>query len=223
MRLRAFVAFATLIGGLGLAGWAAAGISGWGAGSPDTADAPPQSAISAAPAPATSRHIKTREIESGSAAHLVDLSLLNPQPMYIDRAQPAPARALAAAYVAPAESTAPVRPVLPPSPPPQAKKLIDSHDPGGLTAAQITRIKTNLRLTPDQEEYWRPVEQVLLEIARDVASQKAGGRKILISAEVSQRLYWTAGPLIMSLREDQKREARNLARSMGLQKVASLI
>ncbi len=90
--------------------------------------------------------------------------------------------------------------------------------------AQVARIKTNLRLTPDQEEYWRPVEQALLEIARDVASQKNGGRnRVMISAEVSQRLYWTAGPLIMSLREDQRREARNLARSMGLEKVASLI
>jgi hypothetical protein len=32
-----------------------------------------------------------------------------------------------------------------------------------------------------------------------------------------------AGPLVMSLREDQKSEARNLARTMGLESVASLI
>ena len=92
------------------------------------------------------------------------------------------------------------------------------------TAAQVARIKANLRLTPDQQEYWRPVEQVLLEIVRDTASQKATGRsRITISAEASQRLYWAAGPLLMSLREDQRREARSLARSMGLEKVASLI
>jgi hypothetical protein len=221
MRLRAVVAFATLIGGLGLAGWAAAGIGNWNVSAIDANDdaaAPPAVAMAA---PAVSVHARIPSAQPASAAHLVDLSLLNPQPMHVE---PAPRRALTAAYQAPSVSAEPASAAAPPAPAPQARKLIDSRESGGLTVAQVARIKTNLRLTKDQEEYWRPVEQALLEIARDVASQKNGGRnRVTISAEVSQRLYWTAGPLIMSLREDQRREARNLARSMGLEKVASLI
>ena len=38
MRLRAVVAFATLIGGLGLAGWAAAGIGSWNVSAIDAND-----------------------------------------------------------------------------------------------------------------------------------------------------------------------------------------
>jgi hypothetical protein len=129
-----------------------------------------------------------------------------------------------AAYQAPSVRVETALPAAPPAPQPQARKLVDPKEPGGFTAAQVARIKANLRLTPDQQEYWRPVEQVLLEIVRDTASQKAAGRgRVTVSAEVSQRLYWAAGPLLMSLREDQRREARSLARSMGLEKVASLI
>jgi hypothetical protein len=221
MRLRAVVAFATLIGGLGLAGWAAAGIGSWNVSSSDANDdASPPPAV-ASTAPAVSVHARIPPAQPASAAHLVDLSLLNPRPMHVE---PELRRTLTAAYQAPRENVEPVPAAAPPMPAPQARKLIDTREAGGLTVAQVARIKANLRLTPDQEEYWRPVEQALLEIARDMASQKAGGRnRIAISAEVSQRLYWTAGPLIMSLRDDQRREARNLARSMGLEKVASLI
>jgi hypothetical protein len=221
MRLRAFVAFATLIGGLGLAGWAAAGIGSWAVVSPDSDDTAPPAVVTAPTPSAMSVYAKGFQDEPASAARLSDLSLLDPQPMYVE---PMLRGALAAVPQPPRAQLEAAPPVAPPAPAPQARKLIDSKEPGGLTAAQVARIKTNLRLTADQEEYWRPVEQALLEIARDVASQKNGGRnRITISAEVSQRLYWTAGPLIMSLREDQRREARNLARSMGLERVASLI
>jgi hypothetical protein len=136
--------------------------------------------------------------------------------------EPAVRGVVTAAYQAPSARVETAPPAA--QPVPQARKLVDIKEPGGFTAAQVARIKANLRLTPDQQEYWRPVEQVLLEIVRDTASQKATGRsRITISAEASQRLYWAAGPLLMSLREDQRREARSLARSMGLEKVASLI
>jgi hypothetical protein len=87
------------------------------------------------------------------------------------------------------------------------------------------QIKANLNLTPDQERYWAPVEAELKQLARQLAAHKAAGRKPTLSlgATDAQRLYWAAGPLIMSLREDQKREVRRLARAMGLEQVASLI
>jgi len=96
---------------------------------------------------------------------------------------------------------------------------------GTLNVAQIANIKAALNLSPDQERYWMPVEAELRDIARQLAAQKAAGRKpaLALGANDAQRLYWAAGPLIMSLREDQKREARRLARSMGLEQVASLI
>jgi hypothetical protein len=92
-----------------------------------------------------------------------------------------------------------------------------------LTVAQIPRIKAALRLSPDQEQHWRAVEAELRELARQVEAQNAGGKPVRLTADTAQRLYWTAGPLIMSLREDQKHEARRLAKLMGLDQVAALL
>ncbi len=104
MRLRAVVAFATLIGGLGLAGWAAAGIGNWNVSAIDANDdavAPPAVAMAA---PAVSVHARIPSAQPASAAHLVDLSLLNPQPMHVE---PAPRGTLTAAYQAPSVSAEP--------------------------------------------------------------------------------------------------------------------
>ncbi len=95
---------------------------------------------------------------------------------------------------------------------------------GPLTAHEIGRIKTALHLTADQEAGWADVEKVLVEIGKQqVAAQKAGRPRPSVSADMTQRLYWAAGPLLMSLRDDQKREIRRIARVMGLETVASLI
>jgi len=96
---------------------------------------------------------------------------------------------------------------------------------GNFTPAHIARIKASLNLSPEQERYWAPVEAELREIARQLAAHKqtAGKPRIALSADAAQRLYWAAGPLIMSLREDQKQEVRRLARAMGLEQVAALI
>jgi hypothetical protein len=221
MRLRDIIALTTLAGGLALAGWAATGISSWAVVSLDIDDNAPAAAAAAPASPAISVYAKSFHSEPPSAARLTDSSLFNPQPM---QAEQAARGVVTAAYQAPSARVETAPPAAQPVPQPQARKLVDLKEAGGFTAAQVARIKANLRLTPDQLEYWRPVEQVLLEIVRDTASQKAAGRgRITISAEASQRLYWTAGPLLMSLREDQRREARSLARSMGLEKVASLI
>jgi hypothetical protein len=94
---------------------------------------------------------------------------------------------------------------------------------GSFTIAQIAQIKASMNLRPDQEQYWPQVEAELREIARQFVAQKAGGKKVAIGAAEAQRLYWAAGPLIMSMSEDQKREIRRIARAMGLAQVASLL
>jgi hypothetical protein len=91
---------------------------------------------------------------------------------------------------------------------------------GSLTVAQVAHIKQKLRLTANQEEHWKPVEAILIDLAK---KQARGGGRLALSPDASMNLYWVAGPLVMSLREDQKSEARNLARTMGLESVASLI
>jgi len=104
---------------------------------------------------------------------------------------------------------------------PAAERKVE--DSNVLTVAQIQKIKRTLKLSPDQEGYWPPVEAALRDIAREQAAQKPAGRKMTVSPDASQKLYWAAAPLIMNLRYDQKHEARKLARSMGLEEVASAI
>jgi hypothetical protein len=92
--------------------------------------------------------------------------------------------------------------------------------------AQIARMKTTLKLTPDQEAYWRPVEAELRKIAREQPQKKAnakGRTKIAIDPESARRLSWVAFPLILSLSEEQKQIVRHTARSMGFEQVASAL
>lgn len=91
---------------------------------------------------------------------------------------------------------------------------------GNFSDAHIDRIRERLNLTADQRPYWEPVEAALRNFAR---RQQAQGPRAALSATESQELYWSAGPLIRRLRPDQKEEARRLARSLGLETVASLI
>ena len=165
-------------------------------------------------------------------AAIVDASLLSPYPMVAAVRAPEPiaqADTLVTASLRPAVEAAD-RPavVVPAAAPPSAaarKPIVVPRLDGTLGLTQIAQIKAALNLLPDQEQYWRPVEAELRNIVRQVAAQKASGRKpaIVLGANEAQRLYLAAGPLIMSLREDQKREARRLARAMGLEQVASLI
>src|SRR5262245_5776375 len=186
-------------------------------------------------------------------AAIVDASLLNPQPMVVASttpvrtiSYPAPVEAVpeqadnvVTGSMRPSvvEKPAPVgnRPTpataayaaATPAPAAARKPVIVPRleRDGTLNIAQIANIKAALNLSPDQEQHWLPVEAELREIARQLAAQKAAGRKptLALGANEAQRLYWAAGPLIMSLREDQKREVRRLARAMGLEQVASLI
>ena len=92
----------------------------------------------------------------------------------------------------------------------------------------ISGLKTRLRLTADQMEYWPAVENALRDVARTqlrhTPKQKQTGKiNIDVNSSEVQSLIWAAMPLLMRLREEQKSEVRKLARILGLEQVASQI
>jgi hypothetical protein len=91
-----------------------------------------------------------------------------------------------------------------------------------LNDAQITSIKSRLKLTPDQQRYWPGVEAAL----RNITYKKDGSRSGKMAAvdpnsPAVQQLKSAAIPLIMSFSDAQKDEVRQLARLMGLEQVAA--
>lgn len=94
-----------------------------------------------------------------------------------------------------------------------------------LSDIQIAGIKERLKLSPAQEQHWPGVETALRAVARKIHAIRQTNPSAPIdpdSAEVSQ-LKYAAMPLLIQLREDQKREVRMLARIIGLDAVASQI
>src|SRR5262245_29705466 len=120
-----------------------------------------------------------------------------------------------------------------PDPVPMPKRMARPEKPKPAVLfndAQLASIKARLRLTRDQENYWPQVEQALRAISWKIASQQnskgivRGSPAAMIdpsSPEVA-RLKSAAFPLIMSMREDQKQEVRQLAHTMGLKQVAAM-
>jgi hypothetical protein len=98
-----------------------------------------------------------------------------------------------------------------------------------LSDTQIAGIKERLKLSSYQESYWPAVENALRAVARKIhATRQAdpnGAAAPIIDpdAEEVQQLKSAAMPLLFQLREDQKREVRQLARLIGLEKVAAAI
>ncbi|MEA2953683.1 MAG: hypothetical protein QOJ96_3203 [Alphaproteobacteria bacterium] len=100
-----------------------------------------------------------------------------------------------------------------------------------LTHAQIARFKSVLKLTALQEQYWPAVEQAFREMGRQHSSDETSrgfiqgisnrAVAVAVSAVALQRLASAAYPLIRSLDDGQKQSALALARSMGLESVAS--
>ena len=228
MRLRGLAVLAALGGSVAVA--AVFGIVGIASpGAMDSAAGGVSVAAKAAPEEASTPVApNAAPVQPVADAAVIDSSLFSPRPMLGPSNPPPPLRLASLGD-----------PVLPPEPEvtasirhvpaaPEVKR--PAYTPrlekdGTLSLEHLAGIKASLRLSPDQERYWAPVEAELREIMRQLAAQKASGKnsKVALSADVAQRLYWAAGPLIMSLREDQKEEARRLARAMGLQQVASLL
>ena len=100
-----------------------------------------------------------------------------------------------------------------------------------LTHAQILRFKSVLKLTPEQQPLWPAVERAFNEMIK-VQSTDASSDGFLsrvsnraaavgLNAVALQRLASAAYPLIRTLDEAQKQSAIALARSMGLESMAS--
>jgi hypothetical protein len=96
---------------------------------------------------------------------------------------------------------------------------------GVLTSAEIARVKYSLRLTPDQERAWPSVEAALAEMGRQQMALIRRGQEPRISPNdwPPGRLYAAAGPLLQTLRPDQKETVRRLCRSLGFESVASML
>lgn len=125
---------------------------------------------------------------------------------------------------------APTRSLAAVAPKPKPKK----KEPGELfNEAQLASIKTRLKLTDYQQQYWPPVENALRAIGHAMAHNPPPRTTALGYAGESQlaqidpdgpevaQLKSAAFPLIMSMNDDQKQQVRNIAHVMGLERVAS--
>jgi hypothetical protein len=226
MTPRRFAALAGLSAVVVLAGWVV-GVAGFG--SPEAMDAGASSAAAKGPflgAPRTAAPDVGAAALPVADAAVVDPSLLVPHPILAPSDptlrlaalnMPDPVQNLADEAAGSIQSAPALVAVK------KAMVVPKLEKDGSFTLAQIAEIKAGMNLRPDQEQYWPQVEVVLRDLARQFAAQKAGGKKIAIGAAEAQRLYWAAGPLVMSMTEDQKQEIRRIARTMGLAQVASLL
>lgn len=96
----------------------------------------------------------------------------------------------------------------------------------------IERIKHVLKLTPDQERYWAPVEAALRDLARHQARDETAGLarrisrrvvSVVLNAAAVERLVVATRPLIAVLDGDQRRAAAGLAQEMGLGRVVAAL
>ena len=150
------------------------------------------------------------------------------------------------AYAAEPQKTAPAQPAAPAGfalasadpnprivaePAPMPKRIAKPEKPKPAVLfndAQLASIKARLRLTANQEAYWPQVESALRAISWKIATQSKGivtgkqqAQMIDPNSPEVARLKSAAFPLIMSMREEQKQEVRQLAHTMGLKQVAT--
>jgi LTXXQ motif family protein len=102
----------------------------------------------------------------------------------------------------------------------------------GQTSAviNIVRIKSVLKLTPAQEQYWTPVEAALRDLVRRQAHADEEGLvrrisnrviSVVLNSAAVQRLAVAVRPLIAVLDDEQKRAAYSLVQEMGLSPVVA--
>jgi hypothetical protein len=98
-----------------------------------------------------------------------------------------------------------------------------------VTEAHIFLIKFALRLRPEQEPYWAPVEGALRDLARRQATAKVGPASVgrhadraatgdLVATRLRQ-IAVLARPLLKALDHDQRRNMLSLARTAGLEQL----
>ena len=100
-----------------------------------------------------------------------------------------------------------------------------------ISEAQIARFKAALKLTPAQEQLWAPIEAELRQITRTGQRSESEGivqrirsrfRTIVLDVQALRRLGDVARPLLMSLDDEQKQRALQVARTMGMSSLASV-
>jgi hypothetical protein len=104
---------------------------------------------------------------------------------------------------------------------------------GAATAINVARIKSTLRLRPEQERYWPAVESALRRLAdRHQTRSDTGGFVHRISSRVISvvldnaaiaRLAAAARPLVATLDPEQMQAASGLANEMGLGPVVAAL
>jgi len=110
--------------------------------------------------------------------------------------------------------------VAPGRPPIEAQRS-DPRYEGVLTLSEISRIRASMRLSPQQEPHWRPVEAVLRDIGRQQTLAINAGRRPEVDSASVQRLAQAAQPLVATLRPDQKEQFRRLGRQTSNDSVAA--
>ena len=105
-----------------------------------------------------------------------------------------------------------------------------SRSETSLSFAQVSRLKSVLKLTVAQEPLWPAIERAFREISQ---AQEAGASQGLVqrvknkvasvglNAMAMQRLAAAAYPLLRTLSEEQKQNGLSFARSTGLHKIAA--
>ena len=96
-----------------------------------------------------------------------------------------------------------------------------------VTEAHIGRLRSSLRLTPEQHAHWAPVESALRALSRQQRQEGAGfvsrmrdRASAMASAAVQmRRLTAVSGPLINSLDEQQKQRGMALIRRFGFERL----
>jgi len=109
--------------------------------------------------------------------------------------------------------------------PTQAGKAVPKRKPTVdlLSDEQIAGVKERMKLTPYQQQQWPAVEAALRKLATRFHWDHKSIPAVDPDSPEVQELESAALPLLFSLSEDQKREVRALARTIGLEAVASAI
>ncbi len=106
-----------------------------------------------------------------------------------------------------------------------------------VSEAHIAQLRDMLKLRPDQQVHWPPVENALRDLVREQereveqVKQAVGLAKKLttkvsaVTGEIAaiKRLVNAARPLLNALDDGQKREVAELARKAGLQHLAAAL
>ena len=168
-----------------------------------------------------------REIKQDRLGALVKIDQASPlQPVSYELASATPQDRVETPAAAPTTqipvTAAAAEPVVRPKPAPPAPPKLPSA--AMLRDNQIATIKERLKLTASQEAYWPAVETALRGVLREVyEAKKRGDANIDANNAEVQKLKYAAMPLLLQMREEQKREVRQLAHVIGLADVASMI